>query len=85
MGGAMDLASGAKRVIAVMTHRTRDGQLKLVNRCTLPITASAAISTVVTDIGVFDVCGDHFAVRETAPGFSARDDAELARLLRCAA
>jgi 3-oxoacid CoA-transferase subunit B len=85
MGGAMDLACGAKKVIAVMTHRTRDGQLKLVHRCTLPITACASVTTVVTDIGVFDVGGDHFTLREAAPGVATRDDAELQSLLRRAA
>jgi 3-oxoacid CoA-transferase subunit B len=85
MGGAMDLACGAKRVIAVMSHRTRDGRLKLVTKCTLPITARACVSIVVTDIGVFDVCGDHFSLREVAPGVSTQDDEELQRLLQHAA
>ena len=81
IGGAMDLSAGAKKVIAVMTHRTRDGQLKLVRECSLPITARAAVSTVITDIGVFDVRGDHFRVREMAPGVPALDP-ELSRMLR---
>jgi 3-oxoacid CoA-transferase subunit B len=82
MGGAMDLACGAKRVVVVMNHRAGDGQLKLVTRCTLPVTARTCVSTVVTDIGVFDVCGGRFSVRETAPGVSVADDPELRRLLR---
>jgi 3-oxoacid CoA-transferase subunit B len=85
MGGAMDLACGAKRVIVVMNHRTSDGQLKLVGHCTLPITARTCVSTVVTDIGVFDVRGSHFSVRETAPGVCIADDPELRHLLRRAA
>jgi 3-oxoacid CoA-transferase subunit B len=85
MGGAMDLACGAKRVIVVMNHRTRDGRLKLVAECTLPITACACVSTVITDIGVLDVCGDRFSLREVAPGVSTQDDQELLNLLRPAA
>jgi 3-oxoacid CoA-transferase subunit B len=82
MGGAMDLACGAKRVIAVMNHRSRDGRLKLVTECTLPITARACVSTVITDIGVLDVCGDRFDLREVAPGVTTEDDQELVRLLQ---
>jgi 3-oxoacid CoA-transferase subunit B len=85
MGGAMDLACGAKKVIVVMNHRTRDGLLKLVTRCTLPVTACAVVHTVVTDVGVFDVCGDRFSLRELAPGVSVRNDKELQSLLRTAA
>lgn len=81
IGGAMDLSAGARKVIAVMIHRTRDGQLKLVRECTLPVTARAVVSTVITDIGVFDVRGDHFRIREMAPGVPALDQ-ELSRMLR---
>jgi len=81
MGGAMDLACGAKRVVAIMTHRTRGGQLKLVAHCTLPITARTCVGTVVTDIGVFDVCCGRFSLREAAPGVCIADDPELWRLL----
>ncbi|MFD9661217.1 3-oxoacid CoA-transferase subunit B [Rhodococcus sp. NPDC059968] len=80
IGGAMDLANGAKKVIVVMTHRARDGSLKLVRRCSLPLTAERCISTVITDIGVLDVRGDHFSVREWAPGVSI-DHEQLASLL----
>ncbi|REE76431.1 3-oxoacid CoA-transferase subunit B [Rhodococcus wratislaviensis] len=80
IGGAMDLANGARKVIVVMTHRARDGSLKLVRRCSLPLTAQGCISTVITDIGVLDVRGDHFSVREWAPGVSI-DHGQLASLL----
>ncbi|GAF42698.1 3-oxoacid CoA-transferase subunit B [Rhodococcus wratislaviensis] len=80
IGGAMDLANGARKVIVVMTHRARDGSLKLVRRCSLPLTAEGCISTVITDIGVLDVRGDHFSVREWAPGVSI-DHEQLASLL----
>ena len=84
IGGAMDLANGAKRVIAVMTHRTREGRLKLVRACSLPLTAVGCITTIITDIGVLDVRGDHFAVRELAPGISIKDHGQLSTLLRSA-
>ncbi|MFC9764406.1 3-oxoacid CoA-transferase subunit B [Rhodococcus jostii] len=80
IGGAMDLANGAKKVIVVMTHRARDGSLKLVRGCSLPLTAEGCISTVITDIGVLDVRGDHFSVREWAPGVSIENE-QLASLL----
>lgn len=85
MGGAMDLACGAKKVIVVMNHRTRDGLLKLVTRCTLPVTACTVVNTVVTDVGILDVCGDRFSLRELAPGVSVQNDKELQSLLRTAA
>lgn len=69
MGGAMDLVSGARRVIAVSTYRTRDGAPKLVTRCALPLTGVACVQRVVTDVGVFDPAGDEgFRVVELAPG-----------------
>lgn len=54
VGGAMDLASGAKRLLITMTHTEPDGQSKLVPCCTLPLTAVAAVDLVITDLGVFD-------------------------------
>ena len=68
MGGAMDLVSGAKRVIAVMTHCDKAGRPKLVAACTLPLTGVGCGARVITDLGVFDARGDHFEVVELAPG-----------------
>jgi 3-oxoacid CoA-transferase B subunit len=69
MGGAMDLATGARRVIAVMTHRDREGRSKLVVRCTLPLTALACVDVVVTDLAVVEIASDGaFVLREAAPG-----------------
>lgn len=69
IGGAMDLANGAKRVIALLFHRDRQGQPKLVAHCSLPLTAMACVDTVISDLGVFDVDRDAncFIVRELAP------------------
>jgi len=68
IGGAMDLAAGRARVLAVMFHVTRDGRPKLVEQCTYPLTAAACVSTVVTDLAVIDVDADGFLLREVAPG-----------------
>ncbi len=68
VGGAMDLAVGAKRVLVVTTHTTRDGRPKLLTRCTYPLTAAAVVDRVYTDLAVLDVCSGGFVVREVVPG-----------------
>ena len=68
MGGAMDLVSGAERVIVVMDHRTRTGAAKLVTGCDLPLTGRGVVDRVITDLGVFDVADGAFRVVELAPG-----------------
>lgn len=71
IGGAMDLATGARRVIAVMTHQDRQGRAKLVPTCTLPVTALRCVDLVVTDLGVISVTPEGFRLVETAPGVSS--------------
>ena len=73
MGGAMDLVSGAKRVIVISTYRTKKGQAKLVPSCTLPLTGVGCVDRVVTDVGVFDPVGEGFRVVALAPGVSRGD------------
>jgi len=68
IGGAMDLASGARRIIVLMTHCSKDGEAKLVARCDYPLTARGVVDRVITELGVFDVAGDGFRVVELAPG-----------------
>ena len=73
MGGAMDLVSGAERVLVLMDHTAKSGAAKLVSSCTLPLTGKAVVSRVITDLGVFDVAGDGFTVVELAPGVGYAD------------
>ena len=73
MGGAMDLVSGAERVIVLMDHVSKSGAAKLVLGCDLPLTGKAVVSRVITDLGVFDVTGTGFAVIELAEGVDYDD------------
>ena len=74
VGGAMDLAAGAKRVWVVSEHTTKDGTPKLVERCSYPLTASAVVQRIYTNLAVVDVVpGRGFVVKEIVPGMSLAD------------
>ncbi len=68
VGGAMDLAVGAKRLWAVMEHTTKSGEPRLVSRCTYPLTALGAVSRVYTNLAVLDVTERGFVVVDIVPG-----------------
>ncbi len=68
MGGAMDLVHGAKMIIVMLTHFSKNGDVKLLHRCTLPLTGKNVVHKVITDLGVFTPAGETFRVEKLAPG-----------------
>jgi 3-oxoadipate CoA-transferase, beta subunit len=82
VGGAMDLAAGAKRVWVLMEHTTKEGRSKLVRRCSYPLTALGCVRRVYTNLAVLDVTAEGFLVAGIAPGvtreeLAAKTDAPL--------
>ena len=70
IGGAMDLAMGAKKIIVAMTHTTKDGRPKIVKECKYELTARECVSLIVTDMAVIEVTGAGLVLKEIAPGFT---------------
>lgn len=73
MGGAMDLVAGARRVVVAMEHTTREGQPKILNKCTLPLTGAKVVDTIVTEMAYMRIHPEGLLLEEVAPGLTAED------------
>jgi 3-oxoacid CoA-transferase subunit B len=73
MGGAMDLVAGVKRIIVVTDHTNKRGESKILKRCTLPLTGTAVVDRIITDLGVFDVVPAGLKTVEIARGVTAEE------------
>lgn len=73
MGGAMDLVSGAQRVVVLMSHQSKSGEPKLVERCALPLTGEACVNRVISEMGVIDITEQGFKLIELADGVTLEE------------
>jgi 3-oxoacid CoA-transferase subunit B len=76
IGGAMDLAAGARRILVLTSHLTKKGEHKLVHECSYPLTAKGVVDRIITDMAVIDVGPDGFSLVECAPGVTPREVVE---------
>jgi 3-oxoacid CoA-transferase subunit B len=73
IGGAMDLAAGCNRVIIAMEHVTPKGQMKILKKCSYPLTAARCVNLIVTDIAVIQVAAGGLVLAEFAPGWTVEE------------
>lgn len=69
----MDLATGAKKVIIAMEHTAKDGSPKILKKCSLPLTATAVVNYIVTELGFMEVTSEGIVLKELAPGVTVED------------
>ena len=73
MGGAMDLVGGVERVVVIMEHSAKNGEHKILQQCTLPLTGKEVVNRIITELGVFDITGSGLQAMELAPGVSQEE------------
>ncbi|MGB3143192.1 MAG: CoA transferase subunit B [Maribacter sp.] len=73
MGGAMDLVASAENIIVAMMHTNREGESKLLKKCSLPLTGVGCVTTIVTNLAVLEVTKEGFLLKERAPGVTVKE------------
>ncbi|RZG49370.1 3-oxoacid CoA-transferase subunit B [Acinetobacter wuhouensis] len=73
MGGAMDLVAGAKKIVVMMQHCNKNGEAKILDQCTLPLTGQGVVSRIISNYGVFDIIDNTVRIVELAPDISLEE------------